>query len=224
MIRRKEMNPNSQVMIWIGIKISLVALLGFSVEAVTANSVMPPTPRVFSSPRGDRLVRIQASESLGKNTSHGWTTRIVVFSYKDHGGGDAVYERVVSFEVNGHPSVVIINDAGTRIVLIDQLYKQSHGEIARVYDHAGDRLASWTLKDFFLIEDQSGLGKYVEFRRTNSSAVWRGAVRLSESQNLLWILPPDHIKCKKEAYRTPSEDYLLRGFVIDLKKLEVRRR
>lgn len=188
-----------------------------------ANSVLVPTSRVFSSPRGDRLVRAQAVKAADKTSSVRYTTRIVVFSYRELGNGDSEYKRTASFLVSGLPSLILVNDEGTKIVTIDQLHGQSYGEVAAVYDNTGNKLAGWTLKDIFMIEGQSGLDRLMEFRREAYSTAWRGDVRLGDAQRQLWVSPPDYIKNMAVGDRTPSQVYLAGGFVIDLVDLKIER-
>lgn len=177
----------------------------------------PSTPEVFSSPSGKHLVRIEAADSV-ENAKYYWKhTEFNVFSYNPK---KEEFERLTKFDVEGHPLRLFINDAGTRIVTIDQHFGVGYGQIAAIYDFNGKRLAQWKLTDLFDVES---LFDRRNFRRSTSSIYWRGDVGWSFDQKTIWISAPTRYESHDDGSYTITHPADLDSYEINLEKVEMKR-
>ena len=198
---------------------ALVVLL-LSLARVSGDSYAPSTPEAFSSPSGNYVVRIEAADSV-QNAKYYWkNTEFNVFSYNKE---TEDYERVTKFDVEGHPLKLFINDAGTRIVTIDQNFGVGYGQIAAVYDFKGKRLAQWTLKDLFDVENLFDHWKLPNFRRSTSSIYWRGEAGWSFDQKTIWISAPATFESHDDGSFTVTHPADMDSYEINLEKVEMKR-
>lgn len=187
---------------------------------VFGDSYLPSKPEAFSSPSGNYVVRIEAADSV-ENAKYYWkNTEFNVFSYNKE---TEDYQRVTKFDVEGHPLRLFINDAGTRIVTIDQHFGVGSGQIAAVYDFEGKRLAQWTLKDLFDTRDLIDPRKPPKFRTSTSSIYWRGDVGWNHDQKAIWISAPTTFESHDDGSFTVTHPADMDSYEINLEKVEMKR-
>ncbi len=199
--------------------LAFVVLLGCGTRA-NADSYAPSTPEAFLSPLGKYLVRIEAADSVENSRFYWKHTEFNVFSYNEK---METYERVTKFDVEGHPLLLFINDAGTHIVTIDQHFGVGYGQIAAVYDFEGKRLAQWTLKDLFKVEDLFDPRKLPDFKRSTSSIYWRGDAGWNRNQKTIWISAPTKFESHDDGSYTVIHPADMDSYEIDLEKLQMSR-
>lgn len=199
---------------------TVLVILLLSVTRAVGDSYAPSKPRVFSSPSGKHLVRIEAADSVEDAKYYWKNTEFNVFSYSKE---TEDYERVTKFDVEGHPLKLFINDAGTRIVTIDQSFGVGYGQIAAVYDFKGKRLAHWTLKDLFDVENLFDHRKLPNFRRSTSSIYWRGKAGWSYDHKTIWISAPTTFESHDDGSFTVTHPADMDSYEINLEKLKMKR-
>jgi hypothetical protein len=187
---------------------------------VFGDSYAPSRPQVFSSPSGKYLVRIEAADSVENARFYWKSTEFNVFSYNEEKDG---YERVSEFDVEGHPLELFINDAGTHIISIDQQFGTGYGQIAAVYDFKGKRLAQWTLKDLFNVENLFDSKKLPKFRQSTSSIQWRGDAGWDYEQKKIWISAPTTFESRNDGSFTVTHPVDMDSYEIDFVKLQMSR-
>jgi hypothetical protein len=198
---------------------ALVVLL-LSMARGFGDSYAPSKPEAFSSPSGMHLVRIEAADSV-ENPKYYWkNTEFNVFSYNKE---TEDYERVTKFDVEGHPLRLFINDAGTRIVTIDQHFGVGYGQIAAIYDFDGKRLAQWELEDLFDVESPFDRRGLPNFRRSTSSIYWRGDVGWSFDQKTIWISAPTTFESHDDGSYTVTHPADMDSYEINLERVEMKR-
>jgi hypothetical protein len=198
---------------------ALVVLL-LSLARAFGDSYAPSRPEAFSSPSGNYVVRIEAADSVENAKIYWKNTEFNVFSYNKE---TEDYERVNKFDVEGHPLRLFINDAGTRIVTIDQHFGVGYGQIAAVYDSEGKRLAQWTLADLFDFRDLFDPRKLPNFRRTTSSICWRGDAGWNYDQKTIWISAPTTVESHDDGSFTVTHPADIDSYEINLEKVEMKR-
>jgi len=197
-----------------------LGVLLLSLVRAFGDSYAPSKPEAFTSPSGKHLVRIEPADSVKDSTYFWKNTEFNIFSYNQETEN---YERVTKFDVEGHPLQLYINDAGTRIVTIDQHFSIGHGQIAAVYDFEGQRLAQWTLKDLFGDVDLFDRSKLPNFRRSTSMIYWRGSVGWDHDQKTIWISPPSTSVVHEDGSITVSHPANMDSYEINLEKVEMKR-
>lgn len=135
---------------------------------------------------GKYLIRTEPSDTLDDSRFYWQKTELNLFSYNEK---TETFDRVGKFDVKGHPLQIFINDAGTRIVSIDQHFGVGHRQIAAIYDFKGKRLKEWHLSDLFDIKKLL-LADEPNFGRSTSSIYWRGEARWSYDQKSILIAAP----------------------------------
>ena len=199
--------------------IRVLLLLLAVCKTTFGDSFLPAEPGVFSSPAGKYLVRIEAADSVKDARGYWKQTEFNVFAYDEK---TEAYQRLVKFNVEGHPLRLFVNDAGTHVVTIDQHFGVGYGQIAAIYSMDGKRLAEWKLTDFFGAQSLYDLrGPLRDFRRSTSSIYWRGDAGWNRDQKSIWIAAPKRIDREEDgsAVRLPDLD----SYVIDLDKIEMKR-
>jgi hypothetical protein len=196
--------------------IAIVILLGFGTRAV-ADSYAPSTPEAFLSPSGKHLVRIEAADSVENPRFYWKHTEFNLFSYNDT---TETYDRVTKFDVEGHPLLLFINDAGTHIVTIDQNFGVGYGQIAAIYDIKGKRLADWNLENLFKA-NPFDFRRFPNFRRSTSSIYWRGDAGWSHDQKTIWISPPTKVESHDDGTFTVTHPVDIDSYEINLEKLQM---
>ena len=201
---------------------SIVALLILLVSGTRAiaDSFAPSMPEAFPSPSGKYIVRIEAADSVENPRLYWKSTEFNVFSYNEKA---ETYDRVTKFDVEGHPLLLFVNDAGTHIITIDQNFGVGHGQIAAIYNFEGRRLAQWTLKDLFKVENLFDPRKPPNFRRSTSSIYWRDDARWNDDQKSIRISAPAKLKLHDDGSFTETHPADVDSYVIDLGNLEMRR-
>jgi hypothetical protein len=196
--------------------VGFVILLGCCMRA-PADSFAPSTPEVFVSPSGKHLVRIEAADSVKIPRFYWKQTEFNLFSYND---ATETYDRVTKFNVEGHPLLLFINDAGTHIATIDEHCGVGYGQIAAIYNIEGKRLAQWTLVDLFKA-DPLDLHAFPNFRRSTSSIYWRGDAGWSHDQKTIWISSPAKFESHADGSVTVTHPAEVDSYEIDLEKLQM---
>jgi len=199
--------------------ITLVLLI--SQAKLYGDSFLPSSPEAFTSPNGSYIVRIEASQKV-KNAKFLWEfTTFRVFKYNKD---SSLYVFVGKFDVKGHPLEVLINDAGSHIVTVDQKYAgRGYGQIAALYTLQGKQLKEWSLKNLFKVDsvfDEEGLPK---FRRTASSIIWRSDVGWSYDQRSVWVGAPTTFELKEDGSFTIRHGKEFDSYLIGLDKVEMKR-
>jgi hypothetical protein len=198
-----------------------LGVLLLSLVRAFGDSYLPSKPEAFTFHSGKHLVRIEPADSVKDSTYFWKNTEFNIFSYNQETEN---YERVAKFDVEGHPLHLCINDAGTRIVTIDQHFSRGYGQIAVVYDFKGKRLAQWTLKDLFGDEDLFDRSKLPNFRRTTSMIFWRGSsVGWDHDQKTIWISPPSTSVVHEDGSITDIHPDNMDSYEINLEKFEMKR-
>ena len=120
------------------------------------------------------------------------------------------YRERSRFNVEGHPIELFINDAGDRIVTLDQYFGIGQGpRVVAVYSAEGRELKKWALKDFY---DKKKIDKLPE---TTASVHWRGRAGWMGDQKGVWISKPNLFADRKEDF----DDYIL-----DVRRLKITKR
>jgi len=184
-----------------------------------ADSYAPSTPQAFTSPAGMYVVRIQAAKSVEKPNGYWKHTEFSIFAYNAESD---TFNRVNRFEVEGHPLELFVNDAGTRIVTIDQQFGTGHGQIAAIYDFQGKRLAEWKLTDLFPEQELFG-PRSSRFRETTSSIQWRGETAWSRDQKSIWIGAPTRFQSNADGSYSIIYPKDIDSYSIDLVKTKMKR-
>ncbi|HEY8961749.1 MAG TPA: hypothetical protein VIM57_06035 [Luteolibacter sp.] len=184
-----------------------------------ADSFLPSTPEVFSSPSGKYVVRTQAAKSVEKPGGYWKHTEFSLFTYNDETG---LLDLVRRFDVEGHPLKLFVNDAGSRIVTIDQHFGTGYGQIAAIYDFQGKRLAEWKLTDLFGEDDLLNT-RSSRFRETTSSIQWRGDAGWNHDQKGIWIGAPTRYESNADGSYSIIHPANIDSYLIDLEKVEMKR-
>ena len=202
-------------------KITITLVFLFSTGAAFGDSYAPSTPEAYTSPNGSYVVRIDAAENL-KNPRYFWkTTTFRVFKYNKI---TFDYSIVSQFDVKGHPLEVMINDAGTNIVTIDQQFGVGYGQIAAIYTLKGKQLKEWYLKDLYNVKNLFTHKGIPKFRRSTSSIYWRGDARWSSDQRSVRVGSPATFKYNKEdGSFTIRHGKEFDSYLIDLNNVEMTR-
>lgn len=200
-------------------KITIVLGLLFSLGEVYGDSYAPSTPEAFTSPSGSYIVRMEASSKV-KDAKFYWEfTTFRVFKYSND---SSIYAPVGRFDVKGHPLKIMINDAGTHIVTIDQNYGVGYGQIAAIYSMQGKLLKEWYLKDIYNVKNVFTRKGVPDFRRSTSSIYWRGDVGWNMDQRSIWIGAATTIE-HKDGMMVVTYGKKFDSYIIDLDKLEMKR-
>jgi hypothetical protein len=204
-----------------GLKLGLAALViaGSWLDHAKADSFLPSTPDAFTSPSGTCLVRMEAAKTVKDPRGYWVQTELSIFAY-DKPSED--YRRTARFNIEGHPGLVFINDAGTHIITLDQRFGSGYGQIAAIYNPKGERLAQWTLGDLFKIDNHFHPKALPQFRRSTSSIYWRGEARWDSNQKSIHIGAPRQIEYREDGSYSISHSSEMETYTMDLEKLEMK--
>lgn len=119
------------------------------------------------------------------------------------------YRETCRFTVEDYPIEFFINDAGDRIVTMDQWFGIGQGpSVVSVRDGKGRELKKWALKDFY---DRKKIGQLSE---STASVYWRGDAAWMGDQKGILIAKPTLFRKKN----VELDDYLL-----DVRKLTIKK-
>ena len=186
---------------------ALLLFLNLLVLPAWADSWSPATPQTVSSPEGKSLLRAIPPKRLD-NEGKKWSKILLIVYRLNEESQD--YQESTRFQVEHHPLDLFINDAGDRIVTLDQYFGVGQGpRVAAVYNGQGRELKTWALKDFYD-------GKMIKhLTHTTSSVFWRGSTGWVHDQNALYLSKPTLLAEKDVAF----DDYLL-----DVRSLRITKR
>ena len=185
----------------------ILLLIHCATSFAFADSWAPATLQTVSSPRGDFLLRSIPPKRQSEDGKT-WSKMIFIVYRLDPDSQD--YRETNRFEVEGHPLELFINDAGDRIVTMDQYFGIGQGDrVVVVYNASGRELKHWALKEFY---DKKTIGDLTE---STASVYWRGEAGWMSDQKSIWIEKPTLL----DKMNTELEDYIL-----DLNRLKITKR
>ncbi len=187
--------------------LALLLFLTFLAFPAWADSWAPATPQTVSSPEGKSLLRAIPPKRLD-NDGKKWSKMHLIVYRLNEGSQD--YQETTRFHIEHHPLDFFINDAGDRIVMLDQYFGVGLGpRVVAVYNGQGRELKTWSLEDFYD-------GKKIKhLTHTTASVIWRGSTGWVHDQNALYLSKPTLLAEKDVAF----DDYLL-----DVRNLRITRR
>lgn len=184
----------------------VILLLHMVTSCASADLWAPPTPQTVSSPNGEFLLRSIPSLSLDEKENK-WSSMIFIVYELNQASQD--YRETSRFSVDGLPLELFINDAGDRIVTMDEHYGQGEGpRVVAIYDTKGRELKKWALKDFY---DKKMFGKMLD---DTSFSHWRGRAGWTGDQKGIWILKPT-------LYGANEDDF--DNYILDVKRLKIKK-
>ena len=117
------------------------------------------------------------------------------------------YHESSRFNIEGNPVELFINDAGDRIVTLDQYFGIGQGpRVVVVYSTKGRELKKWGLKDFY---DKKKIENLPE---TTASVIWRGSAG--------WTIDQKGIKIFRPVGFEDSQNHFDNYFVV-IRKLKI---
>jgi hypothetical protein len=182
----------------------IIVLLHFATLCAFADSWARPTPQTVSSPNGESLLRSIPPQRQDEKSDK-WSKMVFIVYRLDPASQD--YRETSRFNVEGHPIELFINDAGDRIVTIDQYFGIGQGpRVVTVNDTKGHELKKWALKDFY---DKKKIDK---LPTSTASVHWRGAAGWMRDQKGIWISKPTSFTDKNDQFD---------DFILDVRHLKI---
>lgn len=201
---------------------TIFLIITFTLISALGGSIINITPKVFSSPAGKFIVRVEAAEDV-KDKKRIWA-RTTLSIHKFFPGKNN-YSRIGEFQIEGHPLEVFIDDECERIIILDQKYELGAGNIIVVYDNKGELLKKWTLKDIFpeLYTPEDGYTKLMEKFGVSSPGLkaWRENASWSWNQNVIIIQSPHNRERKEDGTYVITQSPNIHPYVLDPFKLEL---